>query len=966
MIRMKRRLRPASSWPARSVSVAPLAACLALASLAVIPAQDAGAQDLPVIPPQGGCRSELDARLAFGLCRDSTFDFYASGQYRPGVPRPEEVLGYPIGSWHTRYGRMEKYIAALAEAVPERVRVFDYGRSVEGQVMHVVAVSSEQHIARLEEIRAALARLADPRTTTRAEAEALIQDLPVVVWINAANDGNETAAFEAAIQLAYQFAAGEDARTRALREDALVLINLAHNPESHERMVAWYNAFVMGDPDPAALEHRAPWGMSTNNNHYQFDLNRDAIGLTQTETRAVAAELQRWRPQVFVDLHGETTQYFFPPNAEPLNPLYPEQMVVWLERFGRANAAAFDEHGWSYYTRDIFDLYYPGYWDTYPSLHGATGMTYETDGGGSKGVRWRRDDGTILRFADGIARHFVASLATVETAARHRVERLRDYYGFFVAGMEKGRTGGVRTVVFFSQDDEGRAARLATTLLRHGIEVQRVTRETRATLTDYLTGRRETMRVPAGAYIVDLAQPNGILAHTLLAPEIRLPAGFAAQELARFARNARRAPNEREGHAFYDVTAWSLPLALDVPAAWSDQAVSLPVEPVLLPPEAAKASGGWVGGRAVTVEGGTTGRARSSYVWKPGGMGAYRLVARLMGEGFNVAVAERDLVVDGQDFPRGTFIARVDRNPGSLHERIAALAREAGVRVTATASAFPDRGPTGTGSETTRTLAPPRIAVLAGEGVRITSYGALWFHLEQRIGQPFTALRADGAADELDRFDVIILPEGNYSRSLGESGWRALRDRVERGATLIAYGAAARWVMEQDTALYQRPDTSALPRDTVDVILRRIDAAAPPGNDLPPKPSPRARPDAPVPVPGTFLRGQLDRRHWLTFGYARPELPLHARSLPLRASLRGANPVVYTNDAERLVISGFSWPDNTVRTYAGAPYATVDRVGSGKIILFAEDPLFRGTWDGPGLLLMNAIYLGAPGRAGAE
>src|SRR5690606_12490345 len=158
---------------------------------------------------------------------------------------------------------------------------------------------------------------------------------------------------------------------------------------------------------------------------------------------------------------------------------------------------------------------------------------------------------------------------------------------------------------------------------------------------------------------------------------------------------------------------------------------------------------------------------------------AYRRVARLMGEGFNVAVAERELVVDGQDFPRGTFIARVDRNPGSLHERIAALAREAGVRVTASASAFPDRGPTGTGSESTRTLAPPRIAVLAGEGVRITSYGALWFQLEQRIGQPFTALRADGAAGELDRFDVVILPEGTYGRSLGERCLPAQPDRAD-------------------------------------------------------------------------------------------------------------------------------------------------------------------------------------------
>src|SRR5690606_15622975 len=137
--------------------------------------------------------------------------------------------------------------------------------------------------------------------------------------------------------------------------------------------------------------------------------------------------------------------------------------------------------------------------------------------------------------------------------------------------------------VYFSEGDEASAARLATTLQRHGIEVQRVTREGSAALTDYLGGARRTIRVPAGAYGVDLAQPNGILAHTLLAPEIRLPAGFAAKELARFARNARRAPGERERHACYDVTEWSLPIAVAVPAAWSDQPVSLATEHVRLP-----------------------------------------------------------------------------------------------------------------------------------------------------------------------------------------------------------------------------------------------------------------------------------------------------------------------------------------------------------------------------------------------
>ena len=919
--------------------------------------------DLPVVDLADGCRSEMDARLAFGLCPDSTFDFLASGSYREGVPTPEEVLGYPIGSWHTTYGRMERFLDTLATAVPERVRVFDYGRSIEHRTMHLVAIGSEPNIARLDAVRAGLARLADPRVTSPADADAIIADLPIVVWLNAANDGNETAAFEAAMQVAYQLAAGEDERTRAMRQDALVLINLAHNPESHERMVAWYNAFVMGDPDPAALEHDAPWGLSTNNNHYQFDLNRDALGLTQTETRAVTAELQRWRPQVFVDLHGETTQYFFPPAADPVSPVYPDSHERWLDTFGRANAAAFDQYGWSYYTRDVFDLYYPGYWDTYPGLHGATGMTYETDGGGGKGVRWRRDDGTILRFADGIAHHFVASLATVEAAARNRSDRLQDYYGFFVEGIDKGSTGGVRTVVLLP----GRATeRLATTLLRHGIEVSRVTADATMTGTDYATGESGSRAVPAGSYLIDIAQPNGHLAHTLLAPDIVMPDRFAQQELTKFAQNARRAPDEREGDAFYDVTAWNLILAQGVPAVWSASAPSLTAERVTLPAGAERAPGGWQGEVAQPRTGGASGRARSAYVWEPDHVGSIRLVAALMGEGFNVVVAERELVADDRDFPRGSYIARVGRNPAALHERIDALAREAGVPVMAAATAFPERGPTGTGSETTRTLTQPRIAVLAGDGVGITSYGALWFQLERRVGQPFTALRAAGVAGEAAGFDVIIMPDGGYGGVLDDDDVEALKQWVDAGGTLIAYGGGARWVQDRDLgADYVEADTAALPADTVAAIVGRIDEAVADSIVLPPFDSPGARPGEPQPVPGSFLRTRLDPTHWLTFGYETLEVPVLMRSVPLRASRGGANPVVFAG-ADRLVVSGFSWPDNTARTYAGRPFATVDRAGAGRIILFAADPLHRGTFDAPAGFLMNAIYLGARGRQGAE
>lgn len=89
------------------------------------------------------------------------------------------------------------------------------------------------------------------------------------------------------------------------------------------------------------------------------------------------------------------------------------------------------------------------------------------------------------------------------------------------------------------------------------------------------------------------------------------------------------------------------------------------------------------------------------------------------------------------------------------------------------------------------------------------------------------------------------------------------------------------------------------------------------------------------------------------------------RTLPLRASKRGANPVVLAG-RDRLVMSGWTWPDNTSRSYAERPYATVDEVGRGRVVLFADDPLYRGEFDGPAVLFYNALFLGAPGRRDAE
>ena len=125
----------------------------------------------------------------------------------PAVPTPKSVLGYEIGAYHTSYVGVVRYAEALARAVPDRVKLVPIGESYERRPMMLLVVSSPGNIAKLDAVKADLAKLTDPRTTTDAEADAIVKRSPAVTWDNFGNDGNESAAVEAALELAYRLAA---------------------------------------------------------------------------------------------------------------------------------------------------------------------------------------------------------------------------------------------------------------------------------------------------------------------------------------------------------------------------------------------------------------------------------------------------------------------------------------------------------------------------------------------------------------------------------------------------------------------------------------------------------------------------------------------------------------------------------------------------------------------------------------
>ena len=251
---------------------------------------------------------------------DSRFDFYARSPYRENVPRPQATTRFDVGDFHTNYATMERVIERIAETAPDRVRITDIGETNEHRMMHLLVISAPENLQRLDRIKADIARLADPRATSAQEAARIARETPLISFMSYTIHGNESASFEAMMQVVYQLAASNEPATLDILKNTVVLVNVCSNPDGHERFVTWYNSFGTGNPDPLASEHREPWSVYGRVNRYRFDLNRDNVATSQIETRNLQRAYLDWSPQVAVDHHGQPSQFFFPPAALPVNP----------------------------------------------------------------------------------------------------------------------------------------------------------------------------------------------------------------------------------------------------------------------------------------------------------------------------------------------------------------------------------------------------------------------------------------------------------------------------------------------------------------------------------------------------------------------------------------------------------------------------------------------------------------------
>ena len=732
--------------------------------------------------------------------------------------------------------------------------------------------------------------------------------------------GSEASGSEVAMKVAYTLAGARDRKTELLLKHAVVIIDPMLNPDGRDRYVNWFNS-VVGDSansNPESVEHHPPWP-GGRFNHYLFDLNRDWAWGTQPETQARVRLFRRWMPEVHVDFHemNYNSTYFFFPSTRPRNPDIPPSLFRWAAVFGRENARAFDRHDYLYYTKEGFDLYYPGYGDSWPSFNGAVGMTYEQAGGGGSGVLVRQTDGSLLSLRDRIARHTLSSFTTIQTAVKYRKKLLRDFYTFWEKSLARAKQSGLKAVIISPTQDLQKLSDFVALLERQGIEVKRARADFRLkNVHPYGSHRKVRRKFQAGSLIIDMQQPHYYLAKALLSPEIPAP----------------------DTLYFYDIVSWSLPFAFQLPAAWTEN------EPEV-------SAGKITAAEILQNKEKFPFEKGKAYLIPWDNLASVNVLSRIFQKNLKVRVATKPFTLQTnlgkRAFKRGTLIVLRGDNSGdkSFFKKVKDCLTGTPAPFFIAQTALAEKG-FDLGSPHKKLLKKPKIAVVRGAPVVPTALGAVRYWVEQRAHFPVTDISIGQVkSGHLKDFNVLILPDDygkGYSAKIDSASAGKLKDWIKNGGTLIGIDGGAEFASGSQCKLASikiRVEKKEKDETQKSFRFRTLEE--------------KEKSQWENRIPGTILKVTLDTTHPLGFGYSGLAYVLKTNKLFLVPSQSGNNVGVYLPGAK---VSGFLSKKNETRLMKSV-FLYEERVGKGHIILFASDPLFRGFWEGPVKLFFNAVFI---------
>ncbi len=759
------------------------------------------------------------------------FFFLALPLQAQQLQSPSEFLGYPLGERFTQHHQVQAYFQYVAETRSGQVQLLEYGTTNEGRPLLLATLSSSQNMQQLENIREE--HLKSLKGGGAAET--------AIVWMSYNVHGNESVSTEASMETLYRLLTDKS----TYLENTVVLIDPCINPDGRERYVNWYKQRrnTPFQTDANSIEHREGW-LSGRGNHYMFDLNRDWAWLTQKESRQRLRQYRRWMPHIHVDFHEQSmdSPYFFAPAAEPYHEVVTDFQRDFQETIGSNHARYFDANGWFYFTREVFDLFYPSYGDTYPTYNGAIGMTYEQGGGGRAGLGVITSNGDTLRLTDRIAHHLTTGLSTVEVASGNAARLNTEFQKFY------RRNGNFKYQSYILQGKQDQIAALTSLLDQHEIEYGFGT-SGNARGFRYDTRSNGTMKITGESLVIPVSQTQGTLVKVLFEPNAKLSDSLT-----------------------YDITAWSLPYAYGLQALASETRI-----PTASPSEVAEPSASFQSNAY-------------GYVSDWNSMKDARFLADILQKGIRVRRSERPFEMEGRGWGRGSLIiTRADNSQQTnLDQVLMEAAATHGKQLVPVSTGKVSSGKD-FGSRFVGMIPKVRIAVLAGDPTSTLRFGELWHFFEQQLGYPLTVIDADyfGRVD-MTEYDILILPDGwGYRGFLNEGRKEQLKDWVRNGGRLLAMGKSISALGGEDG--FGIKTTENGPQNT-DAGLSNYESSR--------------REGVQNAITGAIFRAKVDPTHPLAFGYPDNYYTLKANDPSFGYLEQGSNVVVLGE--EPLPVAGFA------------------------------------------------------------
>jgi len=901
------------------------------------------------------------------------------------------------------------------------VQWIDRGTSHKGHPLGYAVVGTPARLVELSRIRTQLHRLGDPRNVrSEGEHQNLLKTLPAVVWLTCSVHGHELAPADAACCLVALLANATHPLVQTIHDSLLVLIDPLRNPDGRDRALMqrdqWRSRQAVSDGQ--SFHHLLLWP-GARGNHYFIDPNRDAWQLSQPETQSRALDVVEWQPQIVVDLHEMRSYdtYLFSPPGVPFPTFIPDTVHDWWGRFAKSIGRAMTAHGSDYYHGDWHEAFAPDRFVAWSLRIGATGLLLEVPG--VDGTAVIQPDGACLTFAETVNRHLVAVAAILETAAKNRSRLLKDFHQFrrnVVSGDRpakatnrialRGRiedrvswlpperenaqgetltgravanndaspardavtlwNGRYRSVLIPPSRNESRRRAMAQILVRQGIEIgitEAAIKRSNAQRAEGTTRGNEPF--PPGTVVIDLHQPLGALAASLLDPVPAMEESTLLME--------RRSLVYTEKSMISQYTAWSLPFWADVDVWYGGGAVD--TEP--LPAE-------WFD--MVSTKGSESGRTASlleqwarshAFLLNAADDAALSATLRLLESGVSLRASAVGIGTRGISFAPGTIIVPArERNDVQKVIECCLSAKAEPVPVDL---ALMDYG-TDLGGREVVPVKMPRVAILTGFGTSALAMGRLWFLFDKEMEWPVSLLPIQNVdSADLTAYTVLILPDAAVERGrrlreiIGRASWERLLNWVSFGGTLILCGESIAAIPQQEDEL---PGHFAIRRELLELIPRLerdraldlysaglladsatrywkpqwLDAAI----TMPEEAAlwdARTRHYAPR---GVFLRLRRNADHWLLAGLSKsPCIPVDTKQA--YHALGAADAIACFESGTNLCAAGLLWPE-AARRWEASDALMRERIGSGQLIGIAGD--FKHGSPVLDRLVLNAAILG--------